>query len=415
MMFSRRLLFHGDPHLQTAASFSLILFFIFLADAILSFWVPNLLQSSLNDNSFLMGIVFSFSSLVGFLADLLFPQILKSLSVRKLIALSIFVSLAFILSLFIGSKYPFIAIFLLAMAIWGIYYELLAFASHQFIADTMPATDRTSGWAILGIFKNLAYLLGPIFAAWFLFRGEIYVILFSTIFVLIGSMTFFLTRKKHERPISFEMSEVSLWKELSHWKVLIKRVWPVITISLVIGFIDSVFWTTGAVWTESISRDSFWGGLILPAYQLPSIFIGLFIARLKIFKGKKRLALKFLMASGFMLSLIYFEVPIFSYIVLILSSSIMLSFVYPLVDATYADIIARMGVTRKHLVGLSSSAISLAYIVGPLLAGYIASIFGERKTFALVGVVTVLTAFVLSFITPRKLLLPRTEMEKWKS
>src|SRR4030042_400851 len=51
--------------------FSFTLFLIRIADAIISFWAPNQIQSSLGSSAW-MGIIISFQSIIGFGADLSF-------------------------------------------------------------------------------------------------------------------------------------------------------------------------------------------------------------------------------------------------------------------------------------------------------------------------------------------------------
>jgi MFS family permease len=360
-----------------------------------------------------MGLVFSFSSVIGLLADLTMPSLLKGFTVQKLVFWAGILGLGFLGLLVLGSKFPLIWIFLTAMALWGVYYEFLGFGSQQFIADAIPLRLHASGWAILGTFKNLAYFLGPLIAGWLLFRGDYFLALIVGIFVGLGLLILFLTGKKHERPVSIEISEVNLIKELSHWRVLFVHVWPIILMSVFLGLIDATFWTTGAVWTEALGKQSIWGNFILPAYQLPALFMGFVVAKWGIFKGKKKMALKFMMVAALFLMLLFFELPVFLYIVIVLMSSMMLGVTYPLTDAVYSDIVARMGRERKHLIGFSSSTSSLAYIIGPILAGLIAGIVGERMTFGIAGVITFLMTVVLMFLIPKKLYLPEKEIDTW--
>ena len=187
MLLSRRFRFVGeianDQVFPRVVSLSLILFFIFLGDAILSYWVPNFLQDSLHGSPLMMGLVFSFSSIVGLLADLIFPSLLKNFTVKRLIFFAGVFGITFLISLIVGTKLPVVWIFLLAMAIWGVYYEFLGFGAQQFVADSIPLKLRASGWAILGTFKNLAYFLGPFLAGWLLLSGN---------YVLAGVVGFFI-------------------------------------------------------------------------------------------------------------------------------------------------------------------------------------------------------------------------------
>lgn len=418
MLLLRRFRFIGeiakDDIFPRVISLSLILFFIFLGDAILSFWVPNFLQESLSGNSFLMGLVFSFSAIVGLFTDLIFPSLLKSFSVNKLVLSAGIFGLSFLGLLILATKLPFVWVFLLAMAIWGIYIELLGFASQQFIADSVPLKLRASGWAIFGTFKNLAFFLGPFIAGWLLIQGKYTLAGVVTFFITIGIIILVLTGKKHERPISIELSEVNLWKELSHWKVLFVHVWPIVIISIFLGLIDATYWTTGAVWMETLSQKSVWGNFLLPVYQMPALFMGFVVTKWGIYKGKKRTALKFLIMASLFLILMVFDLPVPIYILCVFMSSLMLGVTYPLIDAVYSDIVARMGRERKHLVGLSNSTSSLAYIVGPIIAGLITRIVGSKLTFVVAGIATLIIAIILMFITPKKLKLPQTEIKTWE-
>ena len=111
--------------------------------------------------------------------------------------------------------------------------------------------------------------------------------------------------------------------------------------------------------------------------------------------------------------LLFYSESVVYQLAMVFLSSIMLSVSYPLVDAIYSDIVVRMGRERKHMVGLGVSMISLAYIVGPVLSGWIASQVGERMTFVAVGAATVTVSIVLLITTPRKLLLPQREIKNW--
>ena len=121
---------------------SLVLFFILLGDAILSFWVPNLLHDSL-ENIIAMGFIISFSSVIGLGTDLILPQLIKGISVRKLLILAIITSIIFSLLLIKASFTPLILIFLFGMVSWGLYYEFLGFAQQQFVADSVPLKLRS--------------------------------------------------------------------------------------------------------------------------------------------------------------------------------------------------------------------------------------------------------------------------------
>ena len=405
-----------DPMWLRVLTVSLIFFFVCLGDAILSDWVPSFMQTSLG-SPILMGLVFSFSSVIGFLSDLIFPQLFRKYKSRRLILLGIAASLIFSGVLFWTIVWPLVLLFLFAMAIWGVYYELLGFGSSQFVSDAVPVKSRSGVWATIGIFRSLAYFFGPILGSWLLIsRGNETVLIVAASFACISYLILVLTNKKeklHENTVE-PAEKFNVKEELGYWKVLFEHVWPVLLISLMMGLIDATFWTTGAVFSDNMAKKGFLGGLFLPLYMLPPVFLGIVLTRWGLYKGKKKMAEYFLLLAGAFLACLGWGENV--YVLLLLSFMIgaSLSVSYPMVEAVYSDILARMGKEKKHMIGLSSSTMSIAYIIGPIAAGIIASRVGERLTFVVVGALTVVVAVVLLIVTPKKLKLPQTEMAEWK-
>jgi len=250
-------------------------------------------------------------------------------------------------------------------------------------------------------------------AGWLLMKGKIYPAIFAIGFVFIGFIILQFSKKTHDRPVEINIKEVNFVKELEHWGVLFKHVWPILVLSIFLGLIDSFFWTIGSIWTEKLAQISFWGTMFLPLYTLPALFMGFVVVRLNIYKGKKRLAIKFLFLAGVFLALLGLFDLIYWQLLMVFLSSLMLSVVYPLTDGVYTDIVARMGRERKHMIGLSNSTSSIAYIVGPIMAGFIASSFGEKNTFVIMGIATALVSVILFFVTPKKLKVPQSVIKTW--
>jgi MFS family permease len=394
--------------------FSLTLFLLRIADGIISFWAPNQIQNILN-NSLYMGLVVSFQSVVGLSADLIFPRLLGTTKARYLVLGAILVSASTSLFLFSTTIRPFILIILLTMALWGIYYELLGFANYQFIGSTIPRTMRSGAWAINGVFISLAYFIGPLIGAEFLDRGylttEIIILLF-----LAGSLILLLLhRNSHDGKVQIDLKDVNPVAELKHWLTLSEHIWPAIVISILLGFIESTFWTTGAVWTIKLSQIDRWGALFLPLSQLPAIFLGLIIARWGIYKGKKILCEKFLIVAGIFLAGLALSATVAWQLTMVFLASIAIAICYPLIEGVNSDLVARMGKEKNEVIGLTSSVLNISYIIWPPVAGLIALFVGERLTFSVVGVLTILVAVVLLFITPKKLRLPQEEIKTWKN
>jgi MFS family permease len=87
---------------------------------------------------------------------------------------------------------------------------------------------------------------------------------------------------------------------------------------------------------------------------------------------------------------------------------------WPLVDAVYTDLVARARKGRKHIMGMSAAAFSLAYIVGPIFSGWLSGLYGEMRVFSIIGGMVVGVALILLWTTPKKLNLPQVEMKSWE-
>lgn len=390
----------------------IILFFVMLSDALLSAWVPGFLQDKLG-GSLLMGLVISFQSIVGLAADLIFPELLKVTKLKRMLFYGAGLSVVYIALMYFSTFRPVILVFLAAMAVWGLYYEVLGFAGAQFVADTAAADERTKVWAVIGVFKSLAYFLGPVIVSLLVFRGN-RVILVTAFLLTLVSVLLVTMRKEVKKEKAEEIPRVDVIKEASHWRVLIAHAWPVLLITLILGLIDAVFWTTGAVLGEKLGRTDPWGSLFLPAYMFPSLFVGFLMARWGLSVGKKKWGEVFVLLGGGFLFFLGARLPVWGYLGLVVVSSIMLSAAYPLIDAVYSDLIVRLNLEGKHLMGLTGSVVNLAYILGPAAAGYLSSVAGELVTFQLTGVLTIVVMVFLLIVTPRKIRLPQHEISKWE-
>lgn len=411
-MVNRSSLFNFNPIWRSVILFATITFFIFLSDAILSFWAPNLMSEKLGSPQ-LMGIIFSFSSAVGFLADLILPQIIRNTSFTKMLAVACLLGILFAILLTIGLSWPLIIIFLLSMAIWGIYYEFLSFADQEFVTGHIPYQLHASAWGILGIFKNLAYFLGPLLAPIIILKSEQNLGLSAIIMSTIAFICIFIFYKNKPTKLVLKVEKVNIISEIFKWKTLFHTIWPVIILSFMVGVIDSFFWTSGAVLTEKLAIENFFGGWFLSLYMLPPLFIGLIFMKWNPYQGKKKLAECLFFISGIFMFFLGFQQKISSILIFVFLASLFISIGYPLIQAVVSDFLGRMGKSKRHLLGFSSSAVSLGYILGPIIAGYISTSVGEKLSFTYLGIFVTIVSLVLIFVTPRKIKLPQQEIKNW--
>jgi len=401
----------GSSVWSRVLALSTVFFLIGLSDSVLSYWVPPFVQKTLG-SALLMGVVLSFSSIVGLSADIVLPQLLQGAGVRKLIMISVFLSLGFGALLLLSYRVTSVFVLLLAMGTWGVYYELLNFSRQQFLANNTPHNIHASASAVLFTFRGLAYTIGPLIAGFLLTSSTQAPIVFALVITVIGGLALRISRLGSGGHVNLEIKNVNFVSELKHWKTLFRVVWPMIAMSIFMGIIDSVFWTSGTVFSEKMSGNII-ARFILPAYMLPMVLVGPLLARMNIVSGKKRKAQILYLVSGFLLVLVGFADNLAAVVFFVFASSVMSAAAYPLVDAVYGDMVERLGRQRWHLIGLSSSATSVAYIVGPILSGFVSGIVGEQKTFAVFGIGAVVLSVVLLFTTKRKFTLPQSEIARW--
>lgn len=401
-----------NPIWWRLASFLGILFFILLSDAVLSDWVPGHIQEMLG-SPVKMGLVLSFSSIVGFGVDLIFPQLLRGASVKKLAIGAVIGSGVFILTLFYSSISPYLLVILMGMAAWGVYYEFDSFMTQQFVSEQAPPHYRSAMWAIVEVVRAMAYFAGPLIGSYLAVGGDRVVLSAAGSMLAVGYLLLLFFRfpaHVEESPLE----HINLAAEIAHWVALAKHVWPVLILTFVIGLVDSAFWTTGTVVNDMLATQKAAGGWFLSLYMLPSLFVGFVVAKWGIYQGKKKWAERFLLVAGIILSLITVVNSLWWILGIVFFASMFLWAAIPLVDAVYTDIVTRMGRERKHMFGLSSSMFSLAYVVGPIMSGWLVTKAGEIGSFVIWGMLVIVIAIFLLLVTPRKLRLPQNEIAHWE-
>lgn len=394
-------------------AFLIILFFVLLSDAVLSDWVPGYLQNVLG-SPFKMGLMMALSSVVGFGMDLIFPQLLRSSGVRKLAGGALLGALIFLVSMLSSTWWSYLLILVMGMAAWGIYYELDSFMTQQFVAGVAPSHERSSVWGVVGVVRNAAYFLGPIVGGYVVYYGDRVVVLGSMAVLLFAYLLFLMIRLPTEREIDHHEVSINLKEEIGHWYILGMRVWPILITSFVVGLIDATFWTSGTVLTDRLAENSMFGGWFLSAYMFPFLFAGLLVARWGVDVGKKRWAARFLLIGALSLMLVGFVKSVFLLLLVVAVAGLFIAMAFPLIDSVYTDLVARARKGRKHIMGMSSATFSLAYVVGPILSGFISGKLGEEMTFTMVGLAVCVVAIVLLVVTPKKLKLPQDELQSWE-
>ena len=407
--------YRTTPVAKKISHFTLLATLVFLGDASLSYFVPNYIENTFQ-NSFIMGLVISTSSLVGLAADLVLPQLMPRLSTKKALLFTTIFQLVFISTLLVTLFYPQLWLFFLAMACWGLYFEFLTFSTKIFVTKKVPHPMNSIAWANIMFGRSLSYVIGPIFVTSLIFRGNLTVLLTVLIISLLTQLVSLLfpvkttTLEQQEENI-FQTPKLLL--EIKYWKKLTKTAWPALIITFLFSLIDAAFWTIGTVLAIKLENIFFYAFLFLPLYVIPMIFAQLILMKKAVGNHKERLAALFLLLGAITLSLINKQSNNWLLLLIAFTTGFFSSLAFTLTEAANTDLEDRMGIHRQHLIGFSNSLFSLGYIVGPFLAGLLSSLYHEQLSFSIIGMSTAIVSLGVLIFAPKRAILPQKEMQKW--
>lgn len=394
--------------------FSFPLFFILLADSIMSYLFPIVVESSMGSNTW-MGIILALSSVCGILCDFIFPQLLRGKSWKFQLGAGILIAILFPIFLNLGAVWSSVYFFIAATLIWGIYFELLQFSQQSFVVSEQKKNEFSRDWGVLFLIWQMSAITGPLIASFLLTKTK----LISTLtinsiqFVSLGLLFFIMIRLPHKtiKHQSRIQQSLQMIKEISIWNLLTHRIWPVMLSSILITFVMASFWTIGGLYGLSLFGDSGHDWFILVIFGIPMVLGSVLLSKLKIQTKKKKYVHIALFLAGISLASLFVTGGSLLLVLLaIFSCGFFLSIAAPLNEAVYSDLLERGGKSRMHLLGIAKSNFSLAYILAPLTTGWMADKLGYSTTFGFVGLVVLIISILLFLSTPRKLKLPQKKL-----
>jgi len=389
---------------------------LILADSVLSYAAP-LYAQNLFSNQFIVGLAISFSSAVGLLFDYFSKRILGRRGFSFFIKLTFILLIIFSYSLGLSLVYRYIFIF--AMVVWGIHYETLAFSGFKFLKDNIEKQYYTFSWAFISMLRALVYGIGPLIATYLISTSFSLPAYVSGTFVLI-TFVLYLTlekRKPHTKNQTevidtLQLDSTRKVEEVKIWFVLFKRIHPVWLLSLVLLIVDSGFWTIGILMAENMAKTAPIARLMIPVYMLPAVFAAPLSQAVCNKHGKKKTAIVcaffaaiFLVLMGLVNRVEFIIGAIFIY-------SIFTSLSFPAIYATFEDFVKRLSTYDVDLIGLEQSSANFGYILGPMLAGFIAVKLTDQKVFLVFGILLALVSLTALITTPKKIKMPQSELSK---
>jgi len=379
-----------------------------LFDGIVTYLAPLVITQG-GISKTLMGIIIGSSSIAGALFDFLMCRMFKNPHYRRSFLVMFAVCLVYPLLLWKANSF---IIYMIAMAVWGVYFDLKNFGCFDFVARHTPENEHSSSFGVLSVFDALGYLFAPILVS--LLIGDLVdwrPFVMAWVFLIISLFFFFallfLVRKeKHGRldriPPATSCKRINVFNEVGLWERVGKVIFPVLILTLLLNVVDAFFWTVGPLFSEGFSSPKF-AGFFMTAYILPSFFIGWFTGSVTHKFGKKKTAfISFLIGSLIFSSLVLIKGPVLLIAVVFLASCFF-SLSMPAINGAYSDYIAETQPVEKEILGLEDFFTNVGYVIGPISAGFLADHLSNAGAFTVMGIVGVITTLILMRITPRKI------------
>lgn len=401
---------------STFVYFLIPLFLILLGDGIVAYIFPLVLGNHVSSN-LIIGLIMSASSIIGIACDFLIPLVFPKYGWKFQLITGIILALTFPIVTAIGDTFSIVWMFLIASLLWGIYYEFIMFAQQSFIVEEENQKHYSHDWSIVEILTNIVEVSAPIIGAFILIRGivaytsttlviEILALIFGVLLVIVKRDV------KTQRAKSQIKEYISFFKELRSWKILSKKVYIVLIMAIIVEIVSAGFLTFAGLYGEQLIANPDWNWVLITLATIPYMFGSLIVYRLNLRKGKKRLSQLSILASGIVLSLLFFFggrlIPI---LIIVFISNLIMSLCWPLDDAIFSDLQKRLGRHGLHLIGLSQASYSIAYIIAPTFMGFLADRVGYNNSFAIIGVIAAVIGIFLLIITPKKIRLPHKELD----
>lgn len=403
----------SNNQLPLVLVFAVVVLFWAIFDGVMSYITPLLIKQQGFSNSEI-GLIIGFSSVAGALFDFFIYKIFKNTNFRRLILGMFIVCFAYPLLLWQAKS---IWLFLLAMSVWGIYYDLYGFGVFNFVAKYIKRKNNSSSFGVIQVFKSLGNIIGPLIVG-FVIVGSVdwRSFVFSWIALAMGFVLFiylfFMIRGHGVIGNLFQQQLIhrDIFAQYRVWRKLGGLLRPVLAIAFYYRVIDAFFWTLIPLYVVSTNYQQL-GGLLLAAYSIPALIAGWFVGSLTNKYGKKRTAYSSLLAGSLILALFFF---IHNEIVLVLSiflASFFIKLTRPVTFSSFADYINDAPLIEIEIEGLEDFSANLGYIFGPILAGILADLFGIQSAFGVLGLIGSVLAITLLIFGPKYIIITNQSAE----
>jgi MFS family permease len=268
----------------------------------------------------------------------------------------------------------------------------------DFIARHSRRRAHAAGFGMVQVFRALGLFLAPLILGFVAADALGWLPLkLYWIYLAGGLVCFWLvlaavprrTGDDHQAPHRKRFgAEVRIWRKLA----LVFS--PVFLLTIFLFIIDAFFWTLGPLYGESPHMTHL-GGFFLAAYTLPAFVVGWIVGPLTARFGKHRTAYWCLCIGSLLLSMFFVVPQGVAVLALVAGASFFVGLALPSVNAIYAEYISKRPNEEGEIESMEDFSANISYVIGPILAGYLADQAGIPVAFSLIGAAGVILALVL--------------------
>lgn len=405
-----RISFKKKHTLNNLSLASLFVFFFVLFDGVLMYLAPIIMkQSSLSEST--IGIIIGLSSVAGMFFDVLLARLIKNTTYRTI----------FFLMLVVATAYPFfligartITMYLVAMAVWGLYYNLYNIGILDFVGRMKQKESHVHEFGILKVFDGLGYLIAPfIGSTFFLSLVVLGMPGYLIVLLLIPSYLFYFGLLAHSHFVFSKLNTISFlshvpkrkaFHDISVWKKVGLYLLPALSLTLIINTIDSAIWTVGPLFSESLGgMSAMKGSYLMLAYTIPPLLVGWFVGLLVSSFGKKNIAVGMLGLGSLFLSLVGFAPHPYLLLIIIFGASFCFSLSWPSINSVYADTIEKSSQDKEQVESIEDFFTNMGDVAGPIMGGFLAEYFGYTHAFFVIGFFGLISSVFIYMVSPKKL------------
>lgn len=396
---------HASLYLMCA-----MMLFWTLSEGIVSFIVPlKIEESGVSDT--MLGVILGSSSIAGALFDLVAVRLFKDTYYKRIFGVMFALCLLFPL-IIMQAATP--LLFVLGMIVWGVYYDLRNIGNFDYIARTTDKSTNAHNFGVLQVFQSVGWVLGPIivgflvgesvgwepFAAIYVFLGIAFLC-----FVALALLTGNRRSKAHEKRTE-KVCRRGTWSEVRMMGTTAAVIFPALAVIFMLNFTDAFFWSVGPLFAEHLGLGH-WAGLMMTAWSLPGLLLGWHAGKIARKYGKERTAyVAQFLGAVFLFPLAHIDHGI-AVIALVFLAAVFTSVAWPAIQGAFADYIDQRPELEKELEGLEDLYTNLGYVVGPMLAGFLADQLGYGTTFSVLGFTVAAASLFLAASYPKRINLLR--------